>query len=53
VDGTLVTIARRLYAAGLVLHDTKPAVPDPNTHYSVFIEVPVKFTNPKGLAAEP
>jgi cytochrome P450 len=52
VDGTLVTISRRLYASGLRLNEDRPPVPDPNTHYSVFQEVPIKFTNPKGMISE-
>lgn len=49
VDGTLVTISRRLYAAGFRLDESKPPVPDPTTHYSIFLEVPIKFIAPEAL----
>src|SRR5690606_33969300 len=49
VDGTLVTIARRLYAAGLALDRDHPPVRESATHYSVFQEVPILFTRPEAL----
>jgi cytochrome P450 len=49
VDGTMVTIARRLYRAGMALDPDHPPVPESATHYSIFREVPIRFTRPEGL----
>lgn len=52
IDGTLVSIARNLYGAGLTLNESKPPVPETATHYSAFKEVPIKFTRPDAFRAE-
>ncbi len=52
VDGTMVTIARRLYRAGLTLDKDRPPIRESATHYSVFQEVPIVFTRPEALAPE-
>jgi hypothetical protein len=44
VDGSMVTVARRLYEAGLELDPDHPPVPDTTTHYDIYVRVPVKFT---------
>ncbi len=49
VDGTMVTISRRLYDSGLELDADKPPVRETATHYSVFQEVPIRFNKPERL----
>lgn len=44
IDGSMVTIARRLYAAGLELDPANPPVPDETTHYDIYKSVPVLFS---------
>lgn len=44
IDGSLVSLARHLYRAGMTLDENKEPVPETSTHYSVFKEIPVKFT---------
>jgi cytochrome P450 len=43
-DGTMVTIARRLYAAGLELDPDRPPRFDENTYYTTYASVPVRFS---------
>lgn len=43
-DGTMVSIARRLYAAGLQLDQESVPVADEATFYSVYESIPVRFT---------
>jgi cytochrome P450 len=52
VDGTMVTIARRLYEAGLRLDPNDPPVPESSTHYTLFAKVPVEFTKPENLRSD-
>jgi cytochrome P450 len=44
VDGTMVTLARRYYAAGLMLDPDHPPVRDTSTHYTLYASIPVRFT---------
>lgn len=44
VDGTLVTLCRRYYAAGLALDPERPPVRDTSTHYAIYTSIPVRFT---------
>ncbi len=44
VDGTLVTLARRYYAAGLELDPEHPPVRDESTYYALYSSIPVRFT---------
>ena len=44
VDGTLVSVCRRLYAAGLELDPDHPPVRDTSTHYELYTAVPIRFT---------
>jgi len=44
VDGTLVTLCRRYYAAGLALDPERPPVRDASTHYAMYSSIPVRFT---------
>ena len=44
VDGTLVTLARSYYAAGLALDRDHPPVRDTSTHYALYSSIPVRFT---------
>lgn len=43
VDGTLVSISRRFYGAGMELDPDRPLVRDPNTHYEIYSSVPIRF----------
>ena len=45
VDGTLVTLARRYYAAGLELDPDHPPVRDTTTLYALYTSIPVRFTH--------
>ena len=45
VDGTLVTLARRYYAAGLGLDPDHPPVRDTTTLYALYTSIPVRFTH--------
>jgi cytochrome P450 len=45
VDGTLVSLGRRFYAAGLRLDPERPPVSDTGTHYDIYSSVPVILTN--------
>lgn len=45
VDGTMVSVSRRFYAAGLALDLQRPPVRDTTTHYDLYTEVPIRFTN--------
>ncbi|MBM3344978.1 MAG: cytochrome P450 [Betaproteobacteria bacterium] len=42
-DGTLVSISRRFYGAGMELDPDRPLVRDPNTHYEIYSSVPIRF----------
>ena len=44
VDGTMVSVTRRFYAAGLQLDPKRAPVRDTSTHYELYTEVPVRFT---------
>ncbi len=44
VDGTLVSVTRRFYAAGVQLDPDHPPVRDTSTHYDLYTEVPIRFT---------
>lgn len=44
VDGALVTLCRRYYAAGLALDPERPPVRDTSTHYAIYTSIPVRFT---------
>ncbi|MBM3345212.1 MAG: cytochrome P450 [Betaproteobacteria bacterium] len=44
VDGTMVSVSRRFYAAGLSLDPRRPPVCDTTTHYDLYAEVPIRFT---------
>ena len=44
VDGTMVSVTRRFYAAGLQLDPERAPVRDTSTHYDLYTEVPVRFT---------
>jgi cytochrome P450 len=44
VDGSMVTMARRLYAAGMRLDPIRPPVREPGTHYNTYSSVPVIFS---------
>lgn len=44
VDGTLVSVCRRLYAAGLELDPAHPPVRDTSTHYELYTAVPIRLT---------
>ncbi|MGF7162591.1 cytochrome P450 [Rhodoligotrophos appendicifer] len=52
IDGSLVSLARGLYRAGITLDETRPPVPETATHYSAFKEVPIKFTRIDVLRAD-
>ncbi len=43
VDGTLVSISRRFYGAGMALDPDRPLVRDPGTHYEIYSSVPIRF----------
>ncbi len=43
-DGTLVSISRRFYAAGMQLDPDRPLVRDPGTHYEIYSSVPIRFS---------
>lgn len=43
VDGTMVAISRRFYAAGLRLDDQSPPIRDEATFYDLYTKVPVIF----------
>ena len=43
VDGTLVSISRRFYGAGMELDPDRPLVRDPNTYYEIYSSVPIRF----------
>lgn len=43
VDGTLVSISRRFYGAGMELDPDRPLVRDPGTHYEIYSSVPIRF----------
>lgn len=45
VDGTLVSMARLCYGAGMELDPERPPVRDPGTHYEIYTSVPVRFRN--------
>jgi cytochrome P450 len=44
VDGTLVSLVRRYYGAGLTLDPAHPPVRDLSTHYALYTSIPVLFT---------
>lgn len=44
VDGSMVSIARRFYAAGMELDPDMPPERDPDTHYNNYARVMVKFS---------
>ena len=44
VDGTLVSISRRFYGAGMELDTERPLVRDPGTHYEIYSSVPIRFS---------
>ena len=44
VDGTLVSLVRRYYGAGLALDPAHPPVRDMSTHYALYTSIPVLFT---------
>jgi cytochrome P450 len=46
VDGVMVSILRRLYAAGIRLDADKPAMKDDSTFYDTYTSVPVVLTPP-------
>ena len=46
VDGTMVSMARRLYAAGLQLDPRHPPVPDRTTQYDLYTSVPILLSGP-------
>ena len=44
VDGTLVSISRRFYGAGMELDPDRPRVHAPGTHYEIYSSVPIRFS---------
>ena len=46
VDGTLVSLGRRFYSAGLRLDPDRPPVSDTGTHYDIYSSVPIMLMNP-------
>jgi cytochrome P450 len=44
VDGTLVSMSRRFYGAGMELDPDRPLVRDTGTHYEIYSSVPIRFT---------
>lgn len=45
VDGTLVSLARRFYAAGLELDPDSPPVREAGTYFQVYSSVPIRFSS--------
>jgi cytochrome P450 len=43
VDGTLVSMSRRFYGAGMELDPDRPLVRDTGTHYEIYSSVPIRF----------
>ncbi|WP_246658694.1 hypothetical protein [Mesorhizobium sp. J18] len=50
IDGSLVTVARGLYRAGMELDPDSPPRLDPATHYNNYVSVPVRFSGAKAVA---
>jgi cytochrome P450 len=48
VDGSLVSLARRFYGAGLALDPERPAVRDTGTHYEIYASVPIILSGSPG-----